>query len=215
MILWEESKVQILLKVATDLLEYRTQVNKRTFKFPSYKSCCPICHRSDCADWHGYYCRPAYTKDNQFIKDLPIRRGFCRKKKITFSLLPQQLIPYSKYPLKLITDILDIWVRAGKNIYRTMNNICHVGEQDEATDEMGNSHIYYFRRVFERAREKFILWRKEARSYKIEKFIRYCQMYRPQQSEGLSLEYYSNNGSYVKSSHFLFGTASQFRFKFR
>ena len=110
-----------------------------------------------------------------------------------------------------VTDVLDMWVRTGKNVYKPFENIAHAKEWCEANETTGISHLYYFRKVFELAKEKFVLWKKRNRTYKIEEFIKRCKQYRPGQSEGLSLEYYADNGGYLKSSHFLFGIASQFR----
>ncbi len=110
-----------------------------------------------------------------------------------------------------VTDVLDMWVKTEKNVYKTHENISYVEEWCEANETTGVSHIYYFRKVFELAKEKFILWEKRSRTYKIEEFIRHCKRYRPRQSEGLGLDYYTDNGGYIRSSHFLFGIASQFR----
>lgn len=204
-------KIQIPLKV-NDLLDYSIQVREKKFEFPSHRECCPICHCPNCAVGHGFYYRPAYTRDNRFIKKLPIKRGFCQKFGVTFSYLPQQLIPYSKYPVMFVTEVLGTWVKSEKNVYETMANISSsTEEQDEISDEIGTSHIYHFRKIFELAKEKFILWKKRERTYKVERFIRYCEGYRPEQSEGLGLKYYTDNGGYIRNSHFLFGVASQFR----
>jgi hypothetical protein len=77
--------------------------------------------------------------------------------------------------------------------------------------EVDRYHLSYFKKVFEVAKEKFILWKKRDKQYKLRGFISYCLRYEPEQSEGLSLEYYTDNGGYVTNSHFLFGKASQFR----
>lgn len=150
---------------------------------------------------------------------MPIKRGLCQKFRKTFSHLPQQLIPYSKYPIKFVTEVLDTWVESEKNAYETLRNISfkslksisYAGKYEEAKEKIVTSHIHYFRKVFELAKDKFILWKKRNRAYKIERFIRYCEEYRPGQSEGLGLRYYTDNGGYIRSSHFLFGIASQFR----
>lgn len=150
---------------------------------------------------------------------MPIKRGFCQKLEITFSHLPQQLIPYSKYPIMFVTEVLDTWVESEKSASGTLKNlsfkdlksISYAEKYEEAKEKIVTSHIYHFRKIFELAKDKFILWKKENRTYKIEKFIRYCEEYRPRQSEGLSLRYYTDNGGYIRSSHFLFGIASQFR----
>lgn len=118
-----------------------------------------------------------------------------------------------------VTEVLDTWVESEKNAYKTLENISfkdlksisYAEKYEEAKERISNPHIYHFRKIFELAKEKFILWKKENRTYKIERFIRYCKEYQPQQSEGLGLKYYTDNGGYIRGSHFLFGIASQFR----
>lgn len=118
-----------------------------------------------------------------------------------------------------VTEILDTWAESEKNVYKMLKNmgfkelesISYAEEYEEAKERISNSHIYHFKKIFELAKEKFVLWKKRNRTYKIESFIRYCKEYRPGQSEGLGLKYYANNGGYIRSSHFLFGIASQFR----
>ena len=118
-----------------------------------------------------------------------------------------------------VTEVLDTWVESEKNVSETLRNISFKGlknisyaeKYEEAKEKIVTSHIYHFRKIFELAREKFILWKKENRTYKIERFIRYCEEYQPRQSEGLGLRYYTDNGGYIRGSHFLFGIASQFR----
>jgi hypothetical protein len=63
--------------------------------------------------------------------------------------------------------------------------------------EVDRYHLSYFKKVFEVAKEKFILWKKRDKQYKLREFISYCLRYEPEQSEGLSLEYYTDNGGYV------------------
>lgn len=118
-----------------------------------------------------------------------------------------------------VTEVLDTWVESEKNAYKTLENISfkdlksisYAEKYEEAKERISNPHIYHFRKIFELAKAKFVLWKKENRTYKIERFIRYCKEYRPQQSEGLGLKYYTDNGGYIIGSHFLFGIASQFR----
>lgn len=192
------------------LSDYYRAVKENRWEFPSYKKRCPICGGRNCAEEHGEYSRQAFDENNELIKDLPIKRYICKKKVVTFSLLPYQLVPYSKYSIKLTTKVVDTWNKFGKNIYKTLDSIT-VGNVCEELYMIGASHIWYFLRLFEMARRKHLLWKKKSLDYPLERFIRYCSQDQYRYGETLSIRYYNGNGGYLNNSQFLFGRASQFR----
>jgi hypothetical protein len=194
--------MQILYKINASLSEYKDRVEDGTWEFPTYKD----------TQGHGYYHRPVVNDKNEVIKDLPIKRYKKTKKRkvVTISLLPHQLIPYSKYRLSLITYIMDKWRKVGKNIYNTLNEITRDGVSDELYN-MAGSQIYYFRKLFKLAMKKYLLYGKINSIYPLEKFIGLCSDYQYCHGETLGRRYYSRNGGYMNNSQFLFGKASQFR----
>lgn len=77
------------------------------------------------------------------------------------------------------------------------------------TVNIGYSHIYEFVLVFKDALNKYRIWKKKNTEYSLNKFIEYCHNKR--YVSDLNIEYYENNGNWIKNSQFLFGEASQFR----
>lgn len=192
------------------LSEYYRAVKEDRWKFPSYKKRCPICGGRNCAEEHGEYNRQAFDENNRLIEDLPIKRYICKKKIVTFSLLPHQLVPYSKYSIKLTTQVLDTWDKFSKNIYKTLDHIT-VGDICDELYKIGASHIYHFLRLFDMARRKYLLWKKKGLDYPLDRFIQSCSRDQYCYGEVLSIRYYHGNGRYLNNSQFLFGRASQFR----
>lgn len=47
-----------------------------------FKNCCPICHGSDCAQFHGYYFRQIIDEKGTYYKEFPIIRFRCQKKEL-------------------------------------------------------------------------------------------------------------------------------------
>ncbi len=73
--------------------------------FPDIYSSCPICKRSACAIWKGYYLRRFFDPELNFDGQVIIRKAICRTKKINLSYLPDFMIPrvfWSRYFLIMI-----------------------------------------------------------------------------------------------------------------
>lgn len=178
--------------------------------FPCFQECCPICDQANCGAKHGFYYRPAFTEDNKsFIPDIPIQRYKCRTKRITFSLLPHQLIPYSKYPIKTITGIMDAWKKLGQNLSQTAMSIFSGENVCEELLNIDVSHLCRFVRLFKNSLRKYILW--QGVNCSLGEFIGCCSRNGYRQARILAFDYYQHNGGYLSNSHLLFGKASQFR----
>lgn len=77
--------------------------------FSSIGPRCPICGGLDCYRPISPYWRYAIELFPSFKKKrIPIARFLCRKRKVTFSLLPIQLIPYFQYTVHAVLGTL-LW----------------------------------------------------------------------------------------------------------
>jgi hypothetical protein len=47
-----------------------------------FEQCCPICHASNCAQFHGYYLRKVVDEKGTYYEDFPIIRFKCQKKEL-------------------------------------------------------------------------------------------------------------------------------------
>lgn len=191
--------MQYYIKVS--ITEYKKRIEYRTWKFPKYKD----------KFGHGYYYRTVVTLSGEIIK-IPIKRYKKIKpgKNPTESLLPSQLIPYSKYELTLVTKVTSTWKKFKGNIKKTLDKIT-TGDVCNKIYDIGVSHLYYFSDIFELARRKYIIWQKTNLYYSLATFVRYCSKNRYCYAGILNNKYYYSNGGYQANSQFLFGKASQFR----
>lgn len=57
-------------------------------EWPDVKSSCPICTNAGCAIYRGYYSRFLFCTELEFVGRLAIRTGYCKTKKVRFTLLP-------------------------------------------------------------------------------------------------------------------------------
>lgn len=74
-------------------LESKAHRRTMEFEFPDIQKQCPLCARSGCARWKGYYRRHVQDVALSFAGLLAIRYGRCRSLKSEFSFLPDFLIP--------------------------------------------------------------------------------------------------------------------------
>lgn len=172
--------------------------------------------RADCAVGIGFYSRNGYDEDNSFVKDVPIKRYLCRthvrlgRFPKTFSLLISLLCPYRKYSLKIMSYCMGMWGKFKGRITEAVNNLW-VGEDiEDGLYKIEHSHIYQFIKVFKNALRKHMIWKKDS-GCSLEDFIGYCVADSYRAAGIINQEYYDYHGGYAHNSHFLFGTASQFR----
>lgn len=80
----------------------------------NFSHSCPLCGQPDCAQFIGYYYRPAVDEKGRFYKDFPVARFLlhCNDdaligKHKTFSLLHYHLIPYIRYSIPFLIKVME------------------------------------------------------------------------------------------------------------
>ncbi len=213
---------------------YTEKVKAGKYTFPDFHECCPICHGKGCAVRIGYYYRNAIQIQEKawenFLHKIPVARFQCRRirkpkyKHRTFSLLPDNLIPYYPYTIDtLIFTILQILLNNSTD--KALESIDKVSPEEMLLSE---KTLNRFLNIFHKARLKLILFSRKRRNknntfpdlenyteieilHFIMEFSDLCFSDVSSNARKLSLFYYSEEGSYINNAHFLFGTAYQFR----
>jgi len=198
-----------------------------------FKIHCPICGGEDCARFIEYYYREVIGEDGRYYNRFPIARYVCRRKgktKVkdkTFSLLPYQLVPYSKYCIAFIIRLLELRHIEGYSLYGLQDHVAGIGQEDILS--ISADQLTGFKQLVMEAMEKI----KATGYYKefeekvkdktsagafITGFIEFaagfeCSKVLPliRGPCGLGYDFYLNSGGYLSNARFLFGTPSQFR----
>ena len=124
--------VQIILYIEETLSEYYAKVKGKKCKVLDildlpydFSGRCPICGGKDCAKFIGYYFRAVVDEKGTYYRAFPVARFLCRRKgrelisrHKTFSLLPYQLVPYTKYSMPFIIKVLKLRHIEDKSIYK-------------------------------------------------------------------------------------------------
>lgn len=171
----------------------------------------------------GYYYRKAFDPLGYlFIALLPIARYLCKRKKkpkidaLTFSLLPNCLIPY--YSLT-IDDFMKIIADKLNNKHSTiLDDLYSTYEEINMTRRTIDRYIATFRQTV--LKLKFFslknnhwnkdLSGKEAFANVYRQLTTFNRSEYPPGAIGYSDFYYEMEGKYLKNAYFLFGTAYQF-----
>jgi len=114
----KKSPIQIPYHIKVSLQEYYE--NFDTWLIPDFSDKCPICGGIDCATFLGYYIRIAICPLTGFsVPDLPVLRYLCHDKgkarvcdHITFSLLPDELVPFRQLSLDFM--VRAIWFKVSR-----------------------------------------------------------------------------------------------------
>ena len=192
---------------------------------------CPICGAQGCALFIGYYYREVIGEDGRYYNRFPIARYVCRgkgKPKVkdkTFSLLPYQLVPYSKYCIAFIIRLLELRHIQGYSLYALQDHVAGFGQEDILC--ISADQLKGFRQLIMEAIEKikaagyyseFVVKDSTSADAFIAEFIDYaagfeCSKVSPpiRGPCGLGYDFYLNSGGYFANARFLFGTPSQFR----
>lgn len=198
--------MQLLYKIGVKLSEYNRKTKSGQWKYPKpeegYVS-------------NGYYYRPAIDENGNRIEDLKIKREkSISGGKPTKSLLPDVLIPYQRYPVTIMSQILYIWRIKKLSISKALDKICdRLGKKISDTestilDNLSGAQLYNFKKTFTDALTKYIVWQKMARTYRLEEFIAECSSDDYEYARVLSDNYYLSC-----DGRFLFGIPSQLRGK--
>lgn len=226
--------IQITIHIRERLSEYYRKVNGAIIDILliielniNFMDHCPLCGGRNCPQFIGYYYRQVIDEDGRYYKDFPIARYKCRSKGKTFSLLPHQLIPYTRHSIPFIIKTLKLRHKEGLSIYKLQDYIAGLGWEDiltitanqlfrfkkiviEAVNKIKASKYYpeFDKKVMDKITDKQIVC----------SFIEFAQDFECLKSEssikgpcGLNYDFYINGGGYFHNAHFLFGTASQFR----
>ena len=116
----KKSPIQIPYHIKVSLQEYYEDFD--TWLIPDFSDKCPICGGIDCATFLGYYIRTAICPLTGFsVPDLPILRYLCHDKgnarvcdHITFSLLPNELVPFRQLSLDFM--VRAIWFKVSRHL---------------------------------------------------------------------------------------------------
>jgi hypothetical protein len=128
---------------------------------------------------------------------------------VTFSLLPFQLIPYHKHPIRTVSCVVDLWQKLKHKLSDTVANIFKGEDVSEGLLNIERDCVYSFIQLFSEALTRYKIWL--GKDYPLDEFINHCRKDNYCRAEVLGSEYYESNGGYLNNSHFLFGKASQFR----
>lgn len=232
--------IQLPLLIGYTLREYYSQVNGRDedvielLGLPhDFLYICPLCGAEDCARFLEYYYRGVIDEKGTYYKAFPIARYLCNRKgkalqvkDSTFSLLPYQLIPYTKYSIPFIINALKKVYAKDSSVKGLLDYLASFGS--EAYMDLSVSTFYAFRTFILTVIDKmlatgfyrevaaqlqtpsgkerlriFLVFAEDFTCFKIKPEIRGpC---------ALGYDYYMQGGGHVRNAHFLFGTPSQFR----
>jgi len=230
--------IQIITYIEETLSEYYTKVNREVIDLLEildtdldFSIHCPICGGSGCAQFIGYYEREVIAEDGRYYNRFPIARYKCRGKgnntKIshkTFSLLPYQLVPYTKYSIPFIIKTLELRHIEGRSIFQIHDYLACFGEEEILS--IGSNQLWEFTKIVIESVERIfalgyytgIKCNSQDYEEQLKIFIEFAQAFEPQKCSppirgpcALSYDFYLNGGSYFKNAYFLFGTPSQFR----
>jgi len=237
--------IQIIFKVNHTLRQFYKKVKRQQAEISelidvtdSFGAGCPLCGKTDCARFLGYYYRQVIDENGHYYPDFPIPRFIChgkgkRKHAIvnhkTFSLLHYHLIPYTIYSIPFMVKILNarhIDKRTVEYIQRYLADITTSGDDYK---ELSASGIIAFKGLLLKAITKILangyyallsckLKQTRREIDRIIIFLDFCQDFTCQKHSppirgpcALSYDFYITGGSYFRNAFFLFGTPSQFR----
>lgn len=85
--------------------------------WPNIRLDCPICHQAGCAVYRGYYQRLMACPELEVPPSpVAIRTGFCRRRHVRFSLLPDFLLRYRRLSRFSIARLIEERRRQGARI---------------------------------------------------------------------------------------------------
>ena len=123
--------------------------------------------------------------------------------------MPFQLIPYHKHPIRTVSYVVDLWQKLKRQLSDTVANIFKGEDVNEGLLNIERDCVYNFVQLFNKALTKYKIW--QGKDYPLDEFIVHCRQDNYHRAEVSGFEYYESNGGYLNNSHFLFGSASQFR----
>jgi hypothetical protein len=192
-----------------------------------------LCGASDCAQFIGYYFRGVIDEKGTYYKAFPIARYLCNRKgkamnikHRTFSLLPYQLVPYTKYSLPFILNSLRKVYGEDISVKGLLDYLAGFGLDEYIELSVGT--FYAFRAFILTAIDKMMAmgFHKEivaqlqtpSERQRIRIFLFFAEDFSCCKTGSeirgpcaLGYDYYIQDGGYMRNAHFLFGTPAQFR----
>ena len=220
--------IQLNYRIKNSITQYYSLVQEKKWVFPDFSDFCPICGGKDCAVRIGFYYRRFFDIQlNVYITDLPVarykcrRKGKCRLKDLTFSLLPNCLIPYFSPTIPALMDIIN-----NKLIDKSTENLIldklysHIYTNSFNLSE--RSLLRYYKLFFQTAVKIKLAWKKNifkppprSNYYSHDQIAQYILNFPCKNNDNpavvMSDHYYEKHGQYFNNAGFLFGTAYQFR----
>lgn len=160
--------------------------------------------------------------------DIPIARYRCKNppkgKHRTFSLLPDNLIPYNRFSIDLVMYILALLILEQQTTCETLIQIDYISPYPCMISDKILKHLIS---ILKKTRIKLILFFQQLTtsnksppgfiSFTLEDTIKYLDEYPQEKTKPLycgayylCAYYYKMNGSFRNNARFLIGTASQF-----
>ncbi len=116
--------IQIQYHFQDGLQNYYNKFYSFKLEFPNFSDKCLICGSCDCAGYHGYYTRTVICLIAGFyVKDFPVMRYMCKKKNITFSLLPLEFVPFRQLTLRFMIFALYLRLKNNLSLFNAMDTI--------------------------------------------------------------------------------------------
>ncbi len=192
-----------------------------------------MCGAENCAQFIGYYYREVIDEKGTYYKAFPIARYLCNRKgkalsvtHRTFSLLPCQLVPYSKYSLPFILNALRKVYGEDSSVKGLLDYLAGFGSGEYI--DLSASAFYAFRAFILTAIDKMLAMgfykeisaqlQTSSEKQRIRIFIVFAEDFSCCKTDpeirgpcALGYDYYMEDGGYMRNAHFLFGTPSQFR----
>ena len=173
-------------------------------------------------------------ENGTYYKGFPIARYICERKggrgvvsDKTFSVLPYQLVPYTKYSVPFIIKMLKAKHIEDLSISKLQDLVANFGEDEILA--ISSDQLYDFKKLIRDAVNKIMAtghyqeFREEVSLMSTEQervvlFIEFslcfeCFKINPMIRGpcGLHYDFYLNEGGYLRNAPFLFGTPYQFR----
>ncbi len=207
-------------------MAYARKVEIKIWEFPNFNELCPICHGQNCPIRIGYYYRLVFDIRRDIFISIPIARYRCRRKKkpvikdLTFSLLPDCLIPYFTPTINAYIQIIE-----DKMIHKVSDKKILAGLYKSIFSKSFNLSVKTlsrFYKLFIQTIIKLKIFFKDKKDiappnlqrFTANDFVGFIKSFSFSENYrggmGLSNFYYVENGSYLKNAGFLFGTAYQF-----
>jgi hypothetical protein len=202
---------------------------------------CPLCGAPNCARFIGCYEREVVDEKGYYYKDFPVPWFLCQEKGTTrtvkhktFSLLHYHLVPYWKYSIPFIINVLKAKHIEGMSQKMLLDYMADFTTKDQHYEydymELSLSRIFSFHQLIKETIGKIMIsvyypeiieqFQTSSQNQQIKAFLTFSlhfSSYKLSHSHpirgptALSIDFYLTSGSYFQNSCFLFGTPSQFR----